>query len=135
MRARDWGDIKHFTPIEFRHPERMGYEFLLWLDKLRDACGFAFVITSDYRSPLYNKAVGGAKDSAHSDEICQAIDIGKRPRENDPNWNFSRWQIITKGIILGCQRFGLYSNGSLHLDRTEHIRPAPRIWTAVDNPA
>jgi hypothetical protein len=32
MTAGDWFEIKHFKPIEFKNPEKMGYEFMIWLD-------------------------------------------------------------------------------------------------------
>lgn len=135
MTDRDWSNLKYFTPGEFKHPEKMGAEFMLWLDNLREVAGVPMVITSSYRSPAYNAAIGGAQDSAHSDEPCNAVDIGRRPRKDDPNWNYTRYKIITAALRLGCTRIGIYKDGSLHLDRTEHERPSPRMWTMVDNPA
>lgn len=135
MKPEDWKNIKHFTPSEFKHPENMGREFMQWLDTLRALAGVPMTITSSYRSPAYNAAVGGASDSAHSDVPCSAVDIGRRPRPDDPNWNHSRYRIITSALTLGCTRIGIYKNGSLHLDRTENERPSPRLWTVVDNPA
>jgi hypothetical protein len=135
MRPNDWAQIRNFRPEEFKAPGKMGYEFMLWLDRVRDMAGVSMTITSSYRSPEYNRSVGGAQDSAHSDEPCEAVDIGKRPTTNDPNWNHARYRIVTAAMALGCSRIGMYSNGSLHLDRTEGKRPAPRLWTAVDNPA
>jgi uncharacterized protein YcbK (DUF882 family) len=135
MRAADWKQLKHFTPTEFKQPEKMGYEFMLWLDEVRAHAGVPMTITSSYRSKAYNAQVGGAQDSAHVDVPCDAVDIGKRPTVADPNWNYSRWQIVKAAMHHGCLRIGTYANGSLHLDRTEHRRAAPRMWTIVDNPA
>jgi uncharacterized protein YcbK (DUF882 family) len=131
MREPDWDEITNFKPTEFKNPEKMGYEFMLWLDKLRTKANVPMTITSSYRSAAYNKSVGGATDSAHVDIPCDAIDIGMRPRPSDPNWNFTRFQIVKTAIEMGCQRIGTYANGSLHLDRTEHKRPAPRMWRVV----
>lgn len=131
MREEDWDDCPHFPKTEFKEPERMGYEFLMWLEKVRVKANVPMTITSSYRSVAYNTAVGGAKDSAHTDTPCNAIDIGMRPRTDDPNWNYSRWQIVMAARDLGCQRIGSYANGSLHLDRTEEKRPAPRMWRVV----
>jgi uncharacterized protein YcbK (DUF882 family) len=135
IRLADWTQIRHFTPAEFKAPDKMGYEFMLWLDRVRDKAGVSMTITSSYRSEEYNAQVGGAQDSAHSDVPCEAIDIGRRPTMSDPNWNLARFKIITAALSMGCVRIGIYKNGSLHLDRTEEKRPAPRMWVAVDNPA
>jgi uncharacterized protein YcbK (DUF882 family) len=131
MRPEDWAGIKHFAPDEFAHPDKMGYEFMHWLDGVRGRAGVPMFATSGYRPPARNEAVGGAKDSAHMDVPCDAVDIGMRPRADDPNWNTTRFKIIEAAIALGCQRIGTYANGSLHLDRTEHKRPAPRMWRLV----
>lgn len=131
MRAGDWMLIRHFKPQEFTNPERMGFEFMLWLEKLRVTAGVPFVITSSFRSREHNASVGGASDSAHMDTPCNAVDIGMRPRADDPNWNFTRFQIVSTAISLGCKRIGTYADGSLHLDRTENERPAPRMWRVV----
>lgn len=133
MRPDDWKEIKYFRPADFKHPDKMGLEFVQWLDRLRKTAGVPIVITSSYRSPEYNRGVGGAKDSAHTDVPCNAVDIGERPRESDPNWNHSRWQIVVSAIRGGCTRIGMYPNGSLHLDRSEDRRPSPRLWRIVGN--
>lgn len=131
MTASDWASLTHFDPDEFRAPEKMGWEFMRWLDKVRGDAGVKMVITSSYRTPAENAAAGGAPDSAHIDVPCNAVDIGMRPRPDDPNWNFSRFQIVAAAMNNGCQRIGSYAGGSLHLDRTEDRRPAPRMWRVV----
>lgn len=131
MRAADWAEIKRFKPTEFKHPEKMGYEFMLWLDKLAVKADVPIVLTSSYRSPEYNDSVGGASNSAHTDVPCNAVDIGERPRESDPNWNYSRFQIVASAIKLGCTRIGTYANGSLHLDMAHDKRPGQRMWRVV----
>ena len=131
MRIDDWKVLKNFSPSEFKQPDKMGYEFMLWLDRLRTEVGMPMVITSSYRSPAYNREVGGASDSAHTDTPCNAVDIGERPRDNDPNWNRTRFAIVSTALRLGCSRIGTYANGSLHLDRTEDSRPNERMWRVV----
>lgn len=131
MFAADWASIRHFTPSEFDVPSRMGFEFMKWLDQLRTQAGVPIVPTSDYRSPAHNAAVGGATNSAHIDVPCDAIDIGERPRPDDPNWNYSRWMIVSTAIMMGCKRIGTYADGSIHLDMTHDRRPAPRMWRVV----
>lgn len=131
MRAADWSGIKNFKPIELKNPEKMGYEFMKWLDHIRTVAAVPMVITSSYRSAEYNAQVGGAPDSAHVDIPCEAVDIGMRPRPDDPNWNYSRFRIVKAALDNGCLRIGTYANGSLHLDRTETRRPAMRMWRVV----
>lgn len=133
MRPEDWEEIKYFKPSEFKNPEKMGYEFMLWLDDVRATAEVPMDITSSYRSPKYNREVDGAKDSAHTDIPCDSVDIGMRPRPDDPNWNYSRWQIVNTAMDKGCKRIGSYANGSLHLDRSEDTRPSPRMWRVVGN--
>jgi uncharacterized protein YcbK (DUF882 family) len=131
MRPEDWVEIRHFTPEEFKQPLLMGWEFVRWLDALRERAGVPMVITSSYRSPERNEAVGGATDSAHCDIPCNAVDLGERPRPDDRNWNLTRWQIVATAMAMGCQRIGSYQDGSLHLDMTHDRRPAPRMWRVV----
>lgn len=135
MTDADWATLKHFTKDEFHHPEQMGVEFMLWLDTVREDAGVPMHVTSDYRSHDHNTEVGGAVDSAHCDIPCNAVDIGMRPTPEDPHWNFSRWQIVSSAMKHGCGRIGTYADGSLHIDRTETARPAPRMWRVVDSPA
>lgn len=131
MAPGDWRKLRHFTAAELPYPSKMGYEFILWLDKLRELAGVPITITSSYRSPEHNAQVGGAKNSAHTDVPCNAVDIGERPTTADPNWNYSRWRIVSAAISLGCTRLGSYANGSLHIDRTEDQRPGERMWRVV----
>lgn len=131
MSPADWASLKYFKSAEFRDPGKMGYEFMLWLEKVRAFAGVPMTISSSYRSPEYNRSVGGAPDSAHTDTPCNAIDISESPRPDDPNWNKTRFAIVSAAIRLGCTRIGTYANGSLHLDRTEDVRPAPRMWRVV----
>jgi len=134
MTDADWPHVKHFTKDEFHHPDKMGYEFILCLDQVRETAGVPMVITSDARTHQQDIAIGGAEDSAHDDVPCNAVDIGMRPRPDDPHWNYSRDRIVRAAMQHGFVRMGIYPT-SVHLDRTEDRRPAPRIWTAVDNPA
>ena len=127
----DWQHVEHFSKAEFAAPENMGAEFVLWLDRLREKAGVPMTITSSYRTPAHNAAVGGATDSAHTDVPCNAVDIGERPRPDDKNWNFTRWQIVTTAIAMGCRRIGMYQDGSLHLDMSHDKRPSPRMWRVV----
>jgi uncharacterized protein YcbK (DUF882 family) len=131
MQPADWLALRYFKPNEFVAPEKMGHEFMVWLDAVRHRAGVPMHITSSYRTPAYNMAVGGADDSAHCDEPCSAVDIGERPTPEDFHWSHSRYRIIEAAIALGCQRIGTYANGSIHLDMTHDERPHPAMWRTV----
>lgn len=131
MTPADWAKIKHFDASEFNYPMLMGYEFMVWLDHLREEAGVPIHITSDHRTAAHNAEVGGAPDSAHVDVPCDSVDIGMRPRPDDANWNYSRWRITFAAEKLGCRRIGHYKDGSMHIDRTETKRPSPRMWHVV----
>lgn len=135
MTPDDWGELRHFAPAEFNRPEMMGWEFIRWLDAVRQVAGVAMRITSSYRTPERNAAVGGAEDSAHTDVPCEAVDVAVVRTATDPNGHYARYQIVSVAMQLGCVRLGVYPGGGLHLDRSEARRPAPRMWNAVDNPA
>jgi uncharacterized protein YcbK (DUF882 family) len=135
IRDDEWVKIKRFQRHEFKAPERMGFEFMLWLDYLAAKANVPIVIVSSHRTKEHNRSVGGAEDSAHVDNICEAVDIKKHATLSDPNWNYGRAQIVMNAILTGCKRLGIYPNGNIHLDMTHDRRPAPRIWIAVDNPA
>lgn len=128
MTDADWKILPHFKKSEFKYPHKMGYEFMQELVEVRKLAGCAMVVSSSYRSPSYNRGVGGAKNSAHTDEPCNAVDI--RPRDS-----VQRFSIVRAAILRGFVRIGIYKDGSLHLDRTEDVRPANVIWTIVSNPA
>lgn len=49
------------------------YRLMDYLDKVREAFGKAIIVTSGFRSPRLNKAIGGAPDSQHMKG--QAADI------------------------------------------------------------
>jgi len=67
----DWTGIKYFKASEFDSPdlptsgERMDKRLITFLDSLRNWLGRPVVITSGYRTEAHNKAVGGARNSAH----------------------------------------------------------------------
>jgi hypothetical protein len=75
-----WADIKHFRPSEFDSPDAPGSgainmhePFVRALDAARAAAGIPFIITSGYRSPAHNAAVGGAADSDHTRGWCADV--------------------------------------------------------------
>lgn len=127
MRAEDWSKVApEFTPQEFNHPEKMGYEFMLWLHQVRLKLGMSLRPSSDYRDDGANENAGGASKSAHMDTPCDAIDFSAKDMTA-----VKRFKLVEVAMKLGCQRIGIYENGSVHLDRTEDKRPSPVIWVKV----
>jgi hypothetical protein len=131
MTAADWKQLRHFSAKEFKRPDRMGYEFMLLVDEVRERAGVKMIVLSSSRTKAENTRAKAAKDSAHLDVICDAIDIKKNPTKTDPNWNRARFKIVKALFELGVVRIGTYLTGSLHFDKTEGRRPADVMWIQV----
>ena len=65
--------LRHFSPVEFRCKcgcgagmEKMDADLLQRLDEARDLAGIPFPLSSAYRCPKHNKAVGGVPTSSHT---------------------------------------------------------------------
>ena len=87
----------YFKPTEFTCDfkpalDNMTPVFLEKLVRLRDRCGFPFVLTSTYRSPAKNKRVGGAQNSMHLQG--RAVDIMCIS-------GAARWEIIRHATEMG----------------------------------
>lgn len=96
------------------------------LQKLRTRLGKPMLITSAYRSPAHNDAVGGAKGSYHLKG--QAFDV--RMENHDPH----HFRKIAKDV--GFTGFGYYiKNGFMHID-TGPAREWGKMWpqTATGTP-
>ncbi len=130
MQENDWESLKYFKKSEFAYPENMGYEFMMWLDRLRDIAGVQMNVSSSFRTPEHNQRVKGASNSAHCLIPCEAVDIRKHIKDNDKHWNYARFRIVKIALEMGCRRLGIYLNGSLHIDRSEQ-HPNDRIWIQV----
>ena len=77
--------LRHFSPVEFRCKcgcgagmEKMDADLLQMLDEARDLAGIPFPLSSAYRCPKHNKAVGGVPTSlsfrAHS-RLCRGYPL------------------------------------------------------------
>lgn len=136
MMPGDWPLLLHFKPAEFPAPEKMGYQHMLRLDRMRREAGVPCKVSSSFRTRKHNKAVGGAADSAHCDgdvdgELCEATDIM-------PLDSHGRFEIVRAAFLVGFERIGIYENGSIHVDSTGEPhghRPNRVLWHVVSNPA
>lgn len=123
MTDADWAELKWFKKTEFKRPEKMGYEFLKWLDAVRAEAKVPMFILSSHRSEQQNRDAGGARSSAHLDEPCNAVDIvGNKGAVLS---GAQRLAIVRAALKLGCERLGIYENGTVHLDRSGRVSS---IW-------
>lgn len=50
MTPEQWATIRHFAPTECTQPEAADYEFMVFLDDVRDVYGESLIITGDGRT-------------------------------------------------------------------------------------
>lgn len=105
--------LKEFQCKDGSQLVKIDSELLHKLQKLRDSMGKPVIINSGYRTPEYNKTVGGAKKSYHMQG--KAVDIrinGLKPEE-----------IAKIAEKTGFTGIGIYKSFT-HLD----IRPNKTKW-------
>lgn len=81
------------------------------LDPLREAYGKPIIVTSGYRCPELNKAVGGATGSQHM--LGQAADI--RTKEDTPEENKKLFDLIVKLKLPFDQLINEYNYDWVHV--------------------
>jgi hypothetical protein len=116
--------LKFFSLEEFDDPTMVGSgakfmdrEFLTVLDQIREACGFAFNITSGYRSVDHNADVGGKKNSEHIQG--KAVDIFCIS-------SFRRKRIIEVALAHKIPRIGVKKD-CIHLGWSQTLPEG--VWT------
>ena len=107
-------DLKYFKKSEFVMGNENVYDqmdriFLETLDELRHLVAMPLKITSSYRSPSYNKSVGGASKSMHLQG--RAVDIACKNSHD-------RMIIIAEALSLGLT-VGVASS-FLHIDDRDY---------------
>lgn len=112
--------LKYFTEKEVAG---LNVEFVQTLEKAREISGVPFVITSGYRVPRHNEAIGGAKDSAHTRGL--AVDLRSRS-------SASHFAIVRGAILAGITRIGVYHDqegkpSHCHLDIDDQL-PQNVLW-------
>jgi uncharacterized protein YcbK (DUF882 family) len=114
--------MRYFTLDEFEcsccQENEMKEEFLERLDEARALSSVPFVITSGYRCPEHNKAIGGVTGSSHTKGW--AADIACPSSRH-------RWNIISSLIAAGFDRIGV-SDGFVHVDY-DPDKLVDLIWT------
>lgn len=100
------------TPAVKKNLEKLINEVL---DPLREAWGAPIIVTSGYRSPKLNKAVGGSKTSQHV--LGQAADIktvGDKPENNKKLFELAK-KLIGEGKIVVGQLIDEYRYDWVHI--------------------
>ncbi len=119
---------KNFTDDEFRCPCCGGLndtgafrQFVYKLQVARNYAGIPFIITSGYRCPKHNKAVGGSPGSSHILGI--AADIRVRS-------SAERFKIVEGLMIAGFTRIGIAAS-FVHVD-IDTDKPNCVMWLYGD---
>lgn len=121
-----WKDIRYFEPHEFDSPDKkhsgalnMNEDFVRKLDDLRHNCGFPFVITSGYRTAVYNKKVGGRPTSMHLFGRAADIHVGGSQAHK------VLAVAAEMGLTLGVSQKGDWERRFIHVDDRE----TPIVWS------
>lgn len=105
--------LREFECRDGSHQVALRHELLDKLQQLREEAGRPVIITSGYRNPAHNRAVGGSPTSRHL--TGEAADIrvpGLHPDE-----------VAQLAAAAGFTGIGIYP-GFTHVD----IRPVPARW-------
>lgn len=88
------------------------------LEALRAAVGVPLSVTSGYRCPKHNAAIGGHPNSAHLQGLAADISADGR----------LQYQILRHAAAVGFTGIGVASWG-VHLDLLPDDPPRPNVWT------
>ena len=116
---------KYFTEDELkcRHTGecKMDRDFMKVLDEIREECGFAFVITSAYRSPEH--PIEAAKEQPGEHAYGAAVDI-------ESVGGGKTFRLVKAAIEAGFTRIGISrKKGFIHLGIGYSGAPDTTIWT------
>ena len=96
-------------------------QLLSAVNYLRGVYGKPLSISSGYRPGVFNRAAGGAKNSAHM--TCEAIDV------RDPDAEFAQWCLDN---LHELEKAGLYLEDPSHTPGWVHLQTrAPRSGKRV----
>lgn len=116
-------NARYFKPREFASNGngwvRISKDLVSELDRVRAKLGQPITITSGYRDPAWNRAVGGARASRHL--ISDAVDISLRGHDDA-----ERYRLAALLMQHGFTSYGSYGHipNMLHADR----RPVAATW-------
>ncbi len=122
----DWSDYANFSEAEFRchcgcGRADMDPDFMNHLQRVRDAYGRPMSITSGYRCPKHDRAIGGA--GVHP--MGRAADTAASGK--------NVYHLLKIALTMGMRGIGLKQHGDyegrfMHLDDLDGPM-RPRIWT------
>ena len=116
-------ELRHFALKEFDSPDAPGSgrnmqaSFLQQLDRARSESLVPFRISSGYRTPNHNKAVGGKSESAHMRGYAADIVASN---------SYERMQIVKALLSVGFNRIGV-GRTFVHADADPSL-PANVMW-------
>jgi hypothetical protein len=117
MSAIDWAGSKWFKPNEFQYPDKMSFNLIEMLNKIRAKAGVRMTITDDWRPSTQTI---GVEDSEH--ETGEGVDIRA-------STSAERFAIVGAAIACGCTRIGVY-NSHIHLGIAKN-KPQYMLWLGV----
>lgn|SRR3990170_2224474 len=123
--------MKYFKDSEFARPDLLRPQMKKFLDDLREAFGQPLVVSSSYRDPAKNVAVGGVSDSAHmvspTDGLYSGVDLTTLRNKLT---SAELYKLVTIAFNCGILRMGLYSN-HVHFDMETRL-PQRVLWLSND---
>jgi len=96
--------------------EGIDIEFVLTLDMLREECGFPFVITSGYRSPMHSREIIKDEPGRHTEGIAADIHVISSSR---------RHTLVKVAMEMGITGIGI-AKTFVHVDTRVDT---PRLWS------
>ena len=113
-------NFKYFKLEDFDCQEtgenEMSEAFIHYLDELREACGFPFIITSGYRSPDHSIESSKSKGpGTHAQGIAADIKVSKGSQ---------RYTIIKEALLMGFKGVGV-AKTFVHIDDRQ---TTPVVW-------
>jgi uncharacterized protein YcbK (DUF882 family) len=101
----------------------MDERFMQKMDDIREQCGFALIVSSAYRCPLYNDRVSATgKSGPHT--TGRAMDIAVS-HEN-------AFIFLNAALENGITGIGIQQKGKIrfiHVDDLTNPYPRPRVWS------